>query len=83
MKLVPFGVATFTSAKRRGFVTLSQNGGFRTPEAIPNGGSPHRKRPLSKWVLTCHINDEVLCDGGITLPILENKIDAFIAKYKA
>jgi uncharacterized protein (DUF885 family) len=27
-------------------------------------------------------HDEVLCDGGITLPILENKIQAFIAKYQ-
>ena len=27
-------------------------------------------------------HDEVLCDGGITLPILENKIEAFIAKHK-
>ena len=30
-----------------------------------------------------HFHDEVLCDGGITLPILENKIDAFIAKHKS
>ena len=30
-----------------------------------------------------YFHDEVLCDGGITLPILENKIDAFIAKYKS
>ncbi len=29
-----------------------------------------------------HFHDEVLCDGGITLPILENKIEAFIAKYQ-
>ncbi len=27
-----------------------------------------------------HFHDEVLCDGGITLPILENKIQAFIDK---
>ena len=27
-------------------------------------------------------HDEVLCDGGITLPILENKIEAFIAKHQ-
>ena len=27
-------------------------------------------------------HDEVLCDGGITLPILDNKIEAFIAKHK-
>ena len=26
-------------------------------------------------------HDEVLCDGGITLPILENKINTFIAKH--
>jgi len=25
----------------------------------------------------------VLCDGGITLPILENKIKAFIEKHKS
>ena len=30
-----------------------------------------------------YFHDEVLCDGGITLPILENKIDTFIAKYKS
>ena len=30
-----------------------------------------------------YFHDEVLCDGGITLPILENKIDSFIAKYKS
>ena len=30
-----------------------------------------------------YFHDEVLCDGGITLPILENKIDAFIAKHKS
>ena len=30
-----------------------------------------------------HFHDEVLCDGGITLPILENKIDAFITKHKS
>ena len=29
-----------------------------------------------------YFHDEVLCDGGITLPILENKINSFIAKYK-
>ena len=29
-----------------------------------------------------YFHDEVLCDGGITLPILENKIDAFITKHK-
>ena len=29
-----------------------------------------------------YFHDEVLCDGGITLPILENKIEAFIEKYK-
>ena len=29
-----------------------------------------------------HFHDEVLCDGGITLPILENKIEAFIAKHQ-
>lgn len=28
-----------------------------------------------------HFHDEVLCDGGITLPILENKINTFIAKH--
>ena len=27
-------------------------------------------------------HDEVLCDGGITLSILENKIEAFIAKHQ-
>ena len=27
-------------------------------------------------------HDEVLCDGGITLPILENKIEAFIVKHQ-
>jgi len=27
-------------------------------------------------------HDEVLCDGGITLPILENKIESFIDKYQ-
>ena len=27
-------------------------------------------------------HDEVLCDGGITLPILENKIESFIAKHQ-
>ncbi len=30
-----------------------------------------------------YFHDEVLCDGGITLPILEHKIDAFIAKHKS
>ena len=30
-----------------------------------------------------YFHDEVLCDGGITLPILENKIDSFIAKYNS
>ncbi len=30
-----------------------------------------------------YFHDEVLCDGGITLPILENKINSFIAKYKS
>ena len=30
-----------------------------------------------------HFHDEVLCDGGITLPILENKIDTFIAKHQS
>jgi len=30
-----------------------------------------------------YFHDEVLCDGGITLPILENKIDAFIAHHKS
>ena len=29
-----------------------------------------------------HFHDEVLCDGGITLPILEKKIKDFINKYK-
>jgi uncharacterized protein (DUF885 family) len=29
-----------------------------------------------------YFHDEVLCDGGITLPILENKIENFITKYK-
>ena len=29
-----------------------------------------------------YFHDEVLCDGGITLPILENKIEAFIGKHK-
>jgi len=29
-----------------------------------------------------HFHDEVLCDGGITLPILEKKIKNFINKYK-
>ncbi len=29
-----------------------------------------------------YFHDEVLCDGGITLPILENKIKNFINKYK-
>ena len=29
-----------------------------------------------------YFHDEVLCDGGITLPILENKIMEFIKKYK-
>jgi len=29
-----------------------------------------------------YFHDEVLCDGGITLPILENKIKEFIKKYK-
>ena len=29
-----------------------------------------------------YFHDEVLCDGGITLSILENKIEAFIDKYK-
>ena len=28
-------------------------------------------------------HDEVLCDGGITLPILENKIDTFIVQHKS
>ena len=28
-----------------------------------------------------YFHDEVLCDGGITLPILENKINTFIAKH--
>ena len=27
-------------------------------------------------------HDEVLCDGGITLPILDNKIEAFIEKHQ-
>jgi len=30
-----------------------------------------------------YFHDEVLCDGGITLPILENKIKAFIEKHKS
>ena len=30
-----------------------------------------------------YFHDEVLCDGGITLPILENKIDTFIAQHKS
>ena len=30
-----------------------------------------------------YFHDEVLCDGGITLPILENKINSFISKYKS
>ncbi len=30
-----------------------------------------------------YFHDEVLCDGGITLSILENKIDTFIAKHKS
>ena len=30
-----------------------------------------------------YFHDEVLCDGGITLPILENKIDTFIAKHES
>lgn len=30
-----------------------------------------------------YFHDEVLCDGGITLPILENKIGTFIAKHKS
>ena len=29
-----------------------------------------------------YFHDEVLCDGGITLPILENKIDSFIEKFR-
>ena len=29
-----------------------------------------------------YFHDEVLCDGGITLPILENKIRSFIDKHK-
>ena len=29
-----------------------------------------------------YFHDEVLCDGGITLPILETKINEFIKKYK-
>ena len=29
-----------------------------------------------------YFHDEVLCDGGITLPILENKIKEFIKKYE-
>ena len=29
-----------------------------------------------------YFHDEVLCDGGITLPILENKIESFIEKHK-
>ena len=29
-----------------------------------------------------YFHDEVLCDGGITLPILENKTENFINKYK-
>lgn len=28
-------------------------------------------------------HDEVLCDGGITLPILENKINTFIVQHKS
>ena len=30
-----------------------------------------------------HFHDEVLCDGGITLPILENKINTFIEKHQS
>ena len=30
-----------------------------------------------------YFHDEVLCDGGITLPILEDKIGTFIAKHKS
>mgnify|MGYP006238194099 FL=1 len=30
-----------------------------------------------------YFHDEVLCDGGITLPILENKIESFIQEHKA
>ena len=29
-----------------------------------------------------YFHDEVLCDGGITLPILENKIKSFIQEHK-
>ena len=29
-----------------------------------------------------YFHDEVLCDGGITLPILENKINDFIERHK-
>ena len=29
-----------------------------------------------------YFHDEVLCDGGITLPILENKIESFIQEHK-
>ena len=28
-----------------------------------------------------YFHDEVLCDGGITLPILENKIKDFIQRH--
>ena len=30
-----------------------------------------------------YFHDEVLCDGGITLPILENKINDFIERHKS
>ena len=30
-----------------------------------------------------YFHDEVLCDGGITLPILENKINTFITKHQS
>ena len=30
-----------------------------------------------------YFHDEVLCDGGITLPILENKINEFIERHKS
>ena len=32
--------------------------------------------------LVVAVDDEVLCDGGITIPILEKKIEAFITTYK-
>ena len=42
----------------------------------------HAKSELGENFDIRLFHDEVLCDGGITIPILEKKIEAFITTYK-